>query len=118
MNSTGCRQQRPKLKKKYHCFLPLGSEMVFPRDARSKKRIWIDISILVPVRVYLYKKKVTQKFSLLSLGQQRPKLKKEYHSFLPLGSEMVFPRDARSKKRIWIDISILDPARIYLYKKM
>ena len=71
---------------------------------------WIDISILDPARIYLYKKKVTQKFSLLSLH----KIKKEYHSFLPLRSEMVFPRDARSKKRSWIDISILDPARVYL----
>ena len=90
--------------------------MVFPRDARSK--LYLDRHFDIrPRKGILVQKKVTQKFSLLSLGQQRPKLKEEYHSFLPLGSEMVFPRDARSKKSIWIDISILDPARIYLYKK-
>ena len=54
--------------------------MVFARDARSKTRIWMDMLILDPSRVYI-KRKSTENFHSQAVknntgfGQQRPKSK-------------------------------------------
>ena len=34
--------------------------------------------------------------------------------FWPPGSEMAFARDARSKQRIWMEMLMLDPSRVYV----
>ena len=101
-------------------FWPPGSEMFFARDARSKQRIWIEMLILDPSRVYLkninHPKVSIFKPSLTVLVEANKDQTQRNNkiTFWPPGSETVFARDARSKQSIWIEMLILDPSRVYL----
>ena len=101
-------------------FWPPGSEMAFARDARSKQRIWMEMLIFDPSRVYVQNidhpivSILKPSLTVLVEANKDQTQTNNKIVFWPPGSEMVFGRDARSKQHIWIEMLILDPSRVYL----
>ena len=119
------RQQRPKSKKELitvDSFLPLGSEMVFARGARSKNTYVEGIFDIRPRKGIPVKKKVAQTFSLLSLhkpywwwtNKKDQNQRKKKIVFRPWGLKWFLPGVPVQKTRMWMEFLILDPARVYL----
>ena len=94
--------------------------MAFARDARSKQRIWMEMLILDPSRVYVQNidhpivSILKPSLTVLVEANKDQTQTNNKMVFWPPGSEMVFGRDARSKQHIWIEMLILDPSRVYL----
>ena len=94
--------------------------MAFARDARSKQRIWMEMLILDPSRVFVQNidhpivSILKPSLTVLVEANKDQTQRNNKIVFWPPGSEMAFARDARSKQHIWIEMLILDPSRVYL----